>query len=119
MGEKVNGNRILLKMLDRLFASLANGPSLNARPHVSRQRVDWTQLARLGDASPEQALRALLSPDRKVRLKANVAQPRWMRDDTQNDEHSQLSDEQRAEKQKWAEQQSLLQKLRGIAEDAR
>src|SRR6266850_6898057 len=106
-------NRILLKMLDRLFASLANGPSLNARPHASRQRVDWTQLARLGDASPEQALHALLSPDRKVKLKANAAQPRWMRDEIKSDDERVLSDEQRAAKQKWADQHSLLHKLRG------
>src|SRR5881398_3346452 len=105
-------NRILLKMLDRLFASLANGPSLNARPHASRQRVDWTQLARLGDVLPEQALRALLSPDRKVKLKANIAQPRWMSDAIESEEERELSEEQRAAKQKWADQQSLLQKLR-------
>ena len=42
-------NRILARMLDRLFASLVNGPSLNARPHASRQRVDLTHVARLGD----------------------------------------------------------------------
>ena len=35
-------NRILTKMLERLFAALVNGPSLNCRPHSSRQRVDWT-----------------------------------------------------------------------------
>lgn len=35
-------NRILEKMLDRLYASLIGGPSLNCRPHSSRQRVDVT-----------------------------------------------------------------------------
>ncbi len=44
--------RILKKMLDRLFASLVNGPSLNCRPHSSRQRIDLTQLAKLKDVAP-------------------------------------------------------------------
>ena len=33
-------NKVLVKMLDRLFAALVNGPGLNARPHNSRQRID-------------------------------------------------------------------------------
>src|SRR6478609_8059583 len=32
-------SKVLAKMLDRLFAALANGPSLNCKPHSSRQRV--------------------------------------------------------------------------------
>ena len=56
-------NRILSKMLERLFAALVNGPSLNCKPHSSRQRVDWTLLAKLKDVTPEEALRALLGPD--------------------------------------------------------
>jgi len=53
-------NRILSKMLERLFAALVNGPSLNCRPHSSRQRVDWTLLGKLKDQSPEDALRPCL-----------------------------------------------------------
>src|SRR5262245_16818850 len=30
-------NPILTKMLDRLFAAMLNGPSMNCRPHASRQ----------------------------------------------------------------------------------
>ena len=33
-------NSILTKMLDRLFAAMLNGPSMNCRPHASRQRLD-------------------------------------------------------------------------------
>src|SRR5215470_17284462 len=111
-------NRILSKMLDRLFAALTSGPSLNARPHASRQRVDLAQISRLGDRSPEDALRGLLSADRKVKLKANVVKPRWMRDEKEVNERPELSEEERAARQKWLDQQSILHKLRGIAEDA-
>src|SRR5690349_8771306 len=69
-------NKVLVKMLDRLFAALVNGPSLNARPHNSRQRVDFSYLSRLGDLAPEEALRRLLGPDREVKLSARVAQPK-------------------------------------------
>ncbi|HEV8606713.1 MAG TPA: hypothetical protein VGQ99_15165, partial [Tepidisphaeraceae bacterium] len=65
-------NKILSKMLERLFASLLSGPALNCRPHSSRQRIDFTALSRLKDLSPEQALRALLSPDRKSKLTTRV-----------------------------------------------
>jgi len=69
-------NKVLVKMLDRLFAALVNGPSLNARPHNSRQRVDFSYLSRLGDLAPEEALRRLLGPDREVKLSARVPQPK-------------------------------------------
>ena len=69
-------NKVLVKMLDRLFAALVNGPSLNARPHNSRQRVDFAQLGRLGDISPDEALRRLLGEARQVRVAARVPVPK-------------------------------------------
>lgn len=110
-------NRILSKMLDRLFAALVNGPSLNCRPHSSRQRVDWTLLAKLKDAAPEEALRKLLGPDEGVKLTARVATPRRSREELPDGEE--LSPEERAARQAWSDQTSLLGKLRGIAEDAK
>ena len=68
-------NRIVERMLDRLFAALVNGPSLNARPHSSRQRIDLAQIARLGDRPPEQVLRELLGEKRECRVVARVPQP--------------------------------------------
>src|SRR5439155_18518720 len=47
-------NKVLAKMLDRLFAGLMNGPGMNCRPHASRQRADLTQLSRLNDVTPEE-----------------------------------------------------------------
>jgi hypothetical protein len=109
-------NRILDKMLERLFAALVNGPSLNCRPHSSRQRVDWTLLAKLKDASPEEALRRLLGKDEEVKLVGRVAMPRRAGEERPDEE---LSTGERAARQAWSEQSSLLGKLRGIAEDAK
>src|SRR5687768_13377227 len=109
-------NKILAKLLDRLFASLVNGPSLNARPHASRQRVDLTHVARLGDRSPEDVLRDLLGPSCGVKIKAKVAQPKKSPDDVPDEE---LTDEEKQARRRWSDQQSLLHKLRIIAEDAK
>ena len=65
-------NKILTRMLERLFAGLLNGPNLNCRPHSSRQRIDFIQLAKLQDAIPEAALRQLLGPEGRVRLEARA-----------------------------------------------
>ena len=69
-------NKVLEKMLDRLLASLTSGPSLNCRPHHSRQRVDFTTVAKLADLSPEEALVELLGNDREVKLTGRVAAPK-------------------------------------------
>src|SRR5690349_11790945 len=67
-------NKILSRMLERLFAGLANGPNLNCRPHSSRQRIDLTRLAKLQDQAPEQILEQLLAGER-VRVAARAARP--------------------------------------------
>ncbi|MEA2734317.1 MAG: hypothetical protein QOE14_768, partial [Humisphaera sp.] len=108
-------NPILTRMLDRLFASMLNGPSMNCRPHASRQRIDLVQLAKLRDAAPGQVLLQLLSK-LPVKLAARVPVP--PRKIMQADEDS-LTAEQRAAQEAWGDQQSLRSKLRLIAEDAR
>ena len=118
-------NRILKKLLDRLFASLINGPSLNCRPHSSRQRVDLVQLGKLRDATPEAILKALLGSDREVKLAAKVPAPRggtnsrgrFGVEDEEDD--AKLSPEERAARQAFRDQQSVFGKLRAIAEDSR
>src|SRR4051812_42982885 len=140
-------NKVLVKMLDRLFAALVNGPSLNARPHASRQRVDFAQLSRLGDFGAEEALRRLLGEDRQSRVAARVPAPKKRSNgfvrkgtggkqplaprDTRGGDASdtnghgdtnggpKLSDAERAAEKAWVEQQALLTKLRVIADDAR
>lgn len=110
-------NKILTKLLDRLFASLVNGPSLNARPHASRQRVDLTHIARLEDLSAEDALRGLLGPLCGAKSRAKVSPPRRAIDDGTPDEE--LTDADRQARKRWSDQQALLHKLRMIAEDAK
>jgi hypothetical protein len=68
-------NKILKKMLDRLFAALINGPSLNCRPHNSRQRIDLVQLGKLKDQTPEEIPRSLLGPDREAKIADAMIDP--------------------------------------------
>lgn len=131
-------NQILSKMLDRLFAGLTSGPNLNCRPHSSRQRIDWTQFAKLHDLSPADALRQLLSEKQATQLQARVAAPknvgkpsskRRSTTSSQQEELEQSADDterpvdptpdEQQKRDKWSSQQTLLTKLRGLAEDAR
>jgi hypothetical protein len=65
-------NPVLTKMLDRLFASMVNGPSMNCRPHASRQRIDLVQVSRLKNIEPERMLLSLIGPGRLVKLVARL-----------------------------------------------
>src|SRR5687768_14358563 len=118
-GNERANNKILVKMLDRLFASLVNGPGLNCRPHNSRQRIDLTQLRKLGDVSPDAALVRLLGKARKAAVKARVPQPKRRAERAYSDEAASQEDAAAAAERAWAEQQAVLQKLHVIAEDAR
>ena len=68
-------NPILSKMLDRLFAAMLNGPSMNCRPHASRQRLDLLQLAKLRDLEPGEVLMQMLGKEGTVKLAARVSIP--------------------------------------------
>src|SRR4051794_8199469 len=102
-------NRILAEMLDRLFAALTSGPSLNARPHSSRQRVDLMSLAKLGDVSPREALRQILGEERGTKLRAKIDPPktrggrRFDERDKPDDEvdEEELTPEERAARAAW------------------
>src|SRR5204862_3714384 len=72
----LKGNRIVEKMLDRLFAALVNGPSLNARPHSSRQRIDFMQLSKLKDQPLQEVLKELLGEKREAKVIARVPAPK-------------------------------------------
>ncbi|MDB5298415.1 MAG: hypothetical protein JWO87_78, partial [Phycisphaerales bacterium] len=141
-------NKILVKMLDRLFASMVNGPSLNCRPYASRQRLDVVQFSKLNDFAPEEVLRALLGPARKAVVKARVAMPKGGAAERKAPVKEKLAvvdsfhaadeqgvpfveemavDEAQADalrgakpaERVWLEQQAVLNKLHTIAEDAR
>ncbi len=107
-------NPILSKMLDRLFAAMLNGPSMNCRPHASRQRLDLLHLAKLKDIPPGDVLMALLGKEGSVKLAARV--PIVTRKNTNGEPES---PEQVAAAEAWADQQYVRTKLRVIADDAR
>src|SRR5437762_771374 len=118
----LKGNRIVEKMLDRLFAALVNGPSLNARPHSSRQRIDFTQLGKLKDRPLEDVLKELLGEKREAKVTAHVPAPKKRvpsRTEQETTPESDLTPEEKAAQQAYSEQQSVFTKMRGIAEDAK
>ncbi|HEY2586327.1 MAG TPA: AAA domain-containing protein [Tepidisphaeraceae bacterium] len=126
MSNKTNG--VLAKMLDRLFAAMVNGPSLNCRPHASRQRIDLSQLARLKDAVPDETLRKLLGPYRQARAAAKVPPPKRRRNGADAAKGAngatgewavELSPEEKAAITAWDDQETVFRKLRVIVEDAR
>jgi hypothetical protein len=120
------GNKILARMLDRLFAAIVSGPSLNCRPHASRQRVDLTQLSRLTDLDPAAGLRQLLSESAEARWVAKVPAPpplpvppfRAPKSDKVNVGEPETP-EQAAVRKAWNEQHALLTKLRVLVDEAR
>jgi hypothetical protein len=118
-------NKILTKMLDRLFAALVNGPSLNCKPHSSRQRIDLIQFAKLHDISPGQLLNDLLAEAHTAKVVARVQPPKGRTDVATNNSASddeiadKLSPEEKAAQLAWTDQQALIAKLRMIAEDAK
>jgi hypothetical protein len=136
MGE-VN-NKILVRMLERLFAGLMTGPNLNCRPHSSRQRVDFIQVGRLKDLPPEEALRRILGEGRGVKLHARAIAPKHAKKNPSRksapldaeSEHvethdrdevpdAEVSPEEKAIQKAWSEQQTFLGKLRILADEAR
>ena len=64
---------ILDAMLQRLYASLVKGPSLNARPHHSRQRVDLTEMDAFQGLNAASLVDSLLGPARSVDCPAKVS----------------------------------------------
>ena len=104
-------------MLDRLFAAMTSGPSLNCRPHSSRQRVDITQLGKLQDLSPEEVLRLLLGAERKVQLIGRVPPPQKKL--SKIDPQQPVDPEAKIQIDAYSAQHSVLSKIAGIAEDAK
>jgi len=123
-------------MLERLYAALASGPSLNCRPHHSRQRLDLSVLSRLDGTPPHAVLAALLGDKASARLtvkpppksgspglSTSLESTPASAGDTQPPPHGELEADDdetiptptRAEE----EQQALLRKLAAIVEDAR
>jgi hypothetical protein len=103
---------ILEAMLQRLFASLVHGPSMNARPHRSRQRCDWMDLAAFRGTEPASSLKVLLEK-RRVEFPAKV--PVF---NAPSYPEAEWSEEQKQARDAFQKQTKLLKKLRDIADDA-
>ncbi len=114
--------RVMEAMLDRLFAAIMTGPSMNCRPHHSRQRIDLFAFNALQSLTPAEILQALLSADGKVVIDANVNAPagmatgRWRNSKTVDTSSAQAIDPKTRDA--WNAQQQVLSKLRIIAQEA-
>jgi hypothetical protein len=121
-------------MLDRLFAGLTSGPSLNCRPHTSRQRIDLARLGDWNDVAPTAVLVRLLSGAPPVVLRGrHPTPPRRLKparrrfgrpaqpEDLPSEEPASASwtPEETALAEAWAAQDDVHRKLRIIAESAR
>lgn len=104
--------QILEKMLERLYSALLQGPSLNSRPHNSRQRVDLAALHCFQHTPPADIISNLLTSDSKVEILAKVPPFRGSLDEQK------LSEAERAAKRAFEAQSRLLAKLKTIIEDA-
>jgi hypothetical protein len=94
--------------------------SVNCRPHASRQRIDLGQLTKLQDTSPEQILRDLLSENRACKVTALTRPPKKQEEEATDSPEAEETEEQKADKKvrkAFAEQTSVLNKVRGIVED--
>src|ERR1051326_1358734 len=101
-------NPILSKMLERLFVSMMDGPSMNCRPHASRQRMDLVQLEKLRDVTGGQILSLLLGQG-EVKLHARVPLP--SRAATTAETAKAIKAEEKAAHQAWSEQYQTRNKL--------
>jgi AAA domain/Protein of unknown function (DUF4011) len=105
---------ILRTMLQRLYASMMSGPGLNARPHTSRQRVDFADLRHLNGSDPAKVLHELLEQaGRAGEFPARV--PKF---EEPEEEESKWTEDQRRARDAFTKQGRILSKLRDIAADA-
>src|SRR5687768_8836450 len=104
---------ILSRLLERLYASLLHGPSMNCRVHSARQRVDLLALGRLQHVTAPEILNRLVTGRGQIEVLGKV--PAFKAPEGGGE----LSPEQVEAKKAWEEQGKLLGKLRDIAEDAR
>lgn len=142
MSQAPSPNRVLQSMLDRLFSAIMTGPAMNCRPHNSRQRIDLLSLSNLRDTEPSLVLQTLLSERAAANITATLTAPASAREDARkrfgksrkaaaaaqmppaeagNDAQEisgEESKEEQAQRKAWNDQQSVLSKLRVIADEA-
>lgn len=103
-------NRVLDALLERLYASLARGPALNANPGNSRQRLDLAQIEKLG-ASASTVLIDVLGEAKSHKIRpALVAPPKVEKaDEAEGDKRA---------RREYDDAQKLLRKFSSIAKEA-
>lgn len=122
------GQKLLSRMLDRLYNALSSGPTINCRPHNSRQRIDIREVSALQDVPAEKVLAEVLGASRKITVLAKVPAPPPKAEKpvapagTAVVAMEPASEEEPEELKKlrrdYEEQMRVLRKLRVIAEDA-
>ena len=105
---------ILDAMLQRLYASLVKGPSLNARPHNSRQRVDLTEIDAFQGLKAASVVDSLLGSSRSVECPARVS-----RFEAPSIPEREWTAEQKRAQSDYSNQSRLLNKFHDISIDAR
>lgn len=113
---------LLSRMLDRLYASMVNGPSLNCRPSQSRQRLDLTALALVGVEDPAAVLAAILGEQGLAKVQVRLPDAGSIDPSEAPTERTELGaagKPRRRARTQVEELQALLRKLATIAEDAR
>src|SRR5688572_24594362 len=115
----MSANPILVKMLDRLYASLTHGPELNCRPHASRQRIDLINLLDFDDTPPKQALLDLLGERHAATAAASVMMKTELVREHAFESSEESAGPESPQVKAWRRQQSLLTKMRHLSEEAK
>ncbi len=131
MTQPTHNSRVLQSMLDRLFSAIMTGPGMNCRPHNSRQRIDLDALKNLKSVAPAQVLRQLLSESATASIESSITAPKSVQakaarrfggtklpTSDSTDPIAPESDAEKKARDEWNSQQSVLQKLRLIADEA-
>lgn len=93
---QANDNRFLSHMLERLYGQVLSGPTMNCRPHRSRQRLDLHALHALADPAAQTLLADLFSGS-TARLTGRVPPPGGAEKRILLDEHGELIEDDRTD----------------------
>lgn len=131
MTPPTHNSRVLQSMLDRLFSAIMTGPGMNCRPHNSRQRVDLDSLKNLKSLAPSQVLKQLLSDSATASIESTITAPKSVQAKAarrfggtklptsgSSEPATPESDAEKKAREDWNNQQSVLHKLRLIADEA-
>ncbi len=105
-------HRLLDILIERLYASIARGPAINAYPGRSRQRIDMTALEHIPEVEASGVLGELLTGSGKWRAKVPLEKIEDLEEADADDP------ELKARKKLQRELRAMLRRLSAITEDA-